>query len=179
MNGLGARIAAARRNADLNQTTLARRLGVTQTAVSYWERDRREPSLEDLIALARELGVTLAHLAGTDTSEPESYWVGWRAGWLACSNSVRAASTLQPDLMPPRADRSVPDDLIEAQLRHLRYGAPPPDLSGLPPAEREHEEGLLRLVTALADRYPQTPPLEQDPVARRLGLVGDRDGEPK
>lgn len=176
MNGLGGRIAAARKNADLSQATLGQRLGVTQTAISYWELDRREPSLEDLIALARELGVTLAHLAGTDTTEPEAYWVGWRAGWLACSNSVRAASELRPDLMPARSDRAdvLPPDLIEQQLQHLRYGGPPPDLSAMAPDKREKAQRQLSIVAAMADRGPALPPIEDDPVAQRLGLV---DGE--
>lgn len=105
MIGLGARIAGARAHAKFSQATLGHRLGVGQTAVSYWEKDKREPGLGDLIALARELGVTLAHLAGTDTSEAESYWVGYRAGWLACAESVCAASALRPDRMPPREER--------------------------------------------------------------------------
>lgn len=129
MIGLGARIAAARKNAALSQATLGHRLGVTQTAVAGWESDRREPGLTELVALARELGVTLAHLAGTDTTKPEAYWVDWRAGWLACASNVRAASMLRPELMPPRADRDqvgmpAPDvepkwmrDLHAAQMR--------------------------------------------------------------
>jgi len=103
--GLGARIAAARKAAELSQAVLGHRLGVGRTAVSYWETDKREPGLAELIALVRELGVTLAHLAGTDTTEAESYWVGWRAGWLACAENARAAVVLDPARFPPRDQR--------------------------------------------------------------------------
>ena len=106
MIGLGARIVAARAHANLSQATLGHRLGVGQTAVSYWEKDKREPGLTELIGLARELGVTLAHLAGTDTSEAESYWVGYRAGWLACADNARAAVALDPTRFPARGERA-------------------------------------------------------------------------
>lgn len=106
MNGLGARIAQARKNANLSQATLGQRLGVGQTAVSYWEKDKREPGLTELIGLTRELGVTLAHLAGADTSDAESYWVGFRAGWLACADNARAAVALDPTRFPARGERT-------------------------------------------------------------------------
>jgi hypothetical protein len=35
--------------------------------------------------------------------------------------------------------------------------------------------GQCEIVAALADRDPELPPLEQDPVARRLGLVAARE----
>jgi hypothetical protein len=64
------------------------------------------------------------------------------------------------------------DALIEDYLLFLRGRGPEPDLSDLPPSRREEIRGQLEIVKALADRGPELPPLEQDPVARRLGLVG-------
>lgn len=64
------------------------------------------------------------------------------------------------------------DALIEEHLQFLRGRGPRPDLSGLPSADREAITGQFEIVTALADRDPELPPLEQDPVALRLGLVG-------
>jgi transcriptional regulator with XRE-family HTH domain len=133
MTGLGARIAAARAHANLSQATLGHRLGVGQTCVSYWEKDKREPGLAEMIGLARELGVTLAHLVGTDTSEAESYWVGWRAGWLACAENARAAVALDPRRFPPRDGRtaagmpepdSEPEWMRAVQERQVRGGEP-------------------------------------------------------
>ena len=64
------------------------------------------------------------------------------------------------------------DALIEEYVLFLRGRGPEPDLSDLPPSRREEIRGQFEVVKALADRGPELPPLEQDPVARRLGLVG-------
>jgi hypothetical protein len=61
-------------------------------------------------------------------------------------------------------------DLIENYLRFLRGQGPEPDLSDLPAEQREAITGQLRIVRALADRDPNLPPIDRDPVARRLGL---------
>jgi len=67
-------------------------------------------------------------------------------------------------------------DLIEEYLRFLRGLGPEPDLSSLPPEQREAIEGQFEIVRALAGRDPALPPLDQDPVARRLGLLPASDG---
>jgi hypothetical protein len=71
------------------------------------------------------------------------------------------------------------DDLTEQYLRHLRGQGAEPDLSSLPDGCRAKVEGqfaTIRTLRALADRGPELPPLDQDPVAIRLGLVG-KNGE--
>jgi len=64
------------------------------------------------------------------------------------------------------------DALIEEYLLFLRGRGPEPDLSDLPPNRQDEVRGQFEVVKAMADRGPELPPLEQDPVARRLGLVG-------
>jgi hypothetical protein len=64
------------------------------------------------------------------------------------------------------------DALIEEYLLFLRGRGPEPDLSDLPTSRQEEIRGQFKIVKALADREPELPPLEEDPVARRLGLVG-------
>ena len=64
------------------------------------------------------------------------------------------------------------DELTEQYLRHLRGQGPEPDLSALPDGCRAKARGQFRIIRALADRSPALLPLEQDPVAIRLGLVG-------
>lgn len=59
---IGERIRTAREAADLTQALVAERIGVTQTAVSYWEADKRVPSLDDLASIAKATGTTLADL---------------------------------------------------------------------------------------------------------------------
>lgn len=55
---LGERIAVLRRTRGLSQAELARRLKISASAMGMYEQDRREPSVQILVALARELGVT-------------------------------------------------------------------------------------------------------------------------
>ena len=64
------------------------------------------------------------------------------------------------------------DALIEEYLLFLRGRGLEPDLSDLPASRQEEIRGQFKIVKALADREPELPPLEEDPVARRLGLVG-------
>lgn len=61
-------------------------------------------------------------------------------------------------------------DLIEDYLKFLRGQGPEPDLSGLTEEQRAVITGQFGVVRALADRDPELPPLDRDPVARRLGL---------
>lgn len=59
---VGQRIRAGREALGWTQSDLADRLGCTQTAVSYWESGRRGLSLDDLVDVARVLGVPAAEL---------------------------------------------------------------------------------------------------------------------
>jgi len=52
---VGARIRAARRGRRLSQREVARRLGRPNSLVSFWEAGLREPTVVDLVALARVL----------------------------------------------------------------------------------------------------------------------------
>src|SRR5690349_14429817 len=72
------------------------------------------------------------------------------------------------------------DDLVERYLLFLRGRGPEPDLSALPAERRTDVTAQLEIVAALADRSPELPPIEEDRVAIRLGLVdaaspGDAD----
>ena len=55
---LGARIAALRRQAGMSQAELARALAVSASAVGMYEQERREPSLDRIVALSRLFGVS-------------------------------------------------------------------------------------------------------------------------
>ena len=61
---VGENIRRRRESAGWTQESLGERLGVTQTAVSYWEGGRREPGLAQLTALADVLGVAIDELFG-------------------------------------------------------------------------------------------------------------------
>ena len=70
---LGARIAALRREAGWSQAELAARLRVSPSAMGMYEQGRREPPVELLVALSRELGVTTDFLlTGQPTTPPDT-----------------------------------------------------------------------------------------------------------
>ena len=69
---LGARIAALRREAGLSQAELATRLQVSASALGMYEQGRREPSMETLVRLAKELGGTTDYLLMGTPGERET-----------------------------------------------------------------------------------------------------------
>jgi hypothetical protein len=76
----------------------------------------------------------------------------------------------------PEMDDDRVADLVDEQLRYLRGEGPQPDLTGLTDDERADVLELLDVVGALADSLPASPPIEDDPIAVRLGLVDRRRG---
>lgn len=80
---LGMRITLLRAEKGWSQAELARRIGVSASAVSMYEQGRREPSLGLLVRLAREFGVTTDYLLmgenphsnPTEAQRPESITV--------------------------------------------------------------------------------------------------------
>ena len=59
---LGAQIAYLRKKAVLSQQQLAERLHLSGSAVGMYEQGRRQPSVDILVALSLEFGVTLEYL---------------------------------------------------------------------------------------------------------------------
>ena len=59
---LNKRIASLRLSRGMSQAELARRLNISTSAVGMYEQGRREPSVDTLIALSREFGVSLDYL---------------------------------------------------------------------------------------------------------------------
>ena len=59
---LGAQIAYLRKKAGLSQRQLAERLHLSGSAVGMYEQGRRQPSVDILVALSLEFGVTLEYL---------------------------------------------------------------------------------------------------------------------
>lgn len=58
----GERIRNLREDADLNQSQLAKAVGMTQRKISYIECGRNEPSIEDIVALCLYFGVSADYL---------------------------------------------------------------------------------------------------------------------
>jgi hypothetical protein len=69
------------------------------------------------------------------------------------------------------------DDLIEQYLLFLRGRGPEPDTSMLPSDRRAKVIEQFEILAALADREPELPPLDHDPVAIRLGVVDNQTSD--
>ena len=61
---LGERVKNLREDADLNQTELGKRVGMTQRKISYIECGKCEPSINDIIAFCRFFKVTSDYFLG-------------------------------------------------------------------------------------------------------------------
>lgn len=62
------RLRELREHSGLNQSELAKLLGIHTSQLSRWEKGERQPSLEQKISLARALGVTLDYLLNAELS---------------------------------------------------------------------------------------------------------------
>ena len=67
---LGARIAALRRQKNMNQHELARNLGISSSAVGMYEQGRREPPLRLIVAMARLFEVSTDYLLTGQCATP-------------------------------------------------------------------------------------------------------------
>ena len=68
MDNLNERIASsikqARKESGLSQIELAKRVGVTHAAISFWENGVIIPNVKDCWILASELGISIDELVG-------------------------------------------------------------------------------------------------------------------
>ena len=67
---LGATVAALRKERGMTQLELANQMGVTDKAVSKWERDLSFPDAASLPKLAETLGVSVDELMQGGPAEP-------------------------------------------------------------------------------------------------------------
>ncbi len=63
------RLKELRKQAKINQTELAKKIGTTQRVVSSWETGETTLSVEDACKIATALGCTLDELAGRETND--------------------------------------------------------------------------------------------------------------
>lgn len=64
MYTFGQRLVASREKRNLSQKELAEKLGITPTRLNYWEKDKREPAIEMIKAIAQVLDVDTDYLIG-------------------------------------------------------------------------------------------------------------------
>ena len=61
---IASRIKELRNESGLSQANLAKKIGVTQKAIDYWERGINEPKASYIIALCDFFGVSADYLLG-------------------------------------------------------------------------------------------------------------------
>ncbi|WP_367607602.1 helix-turn-helix domain-containing protein [Legionella sp. W05-934-2] len=65
---VGERIRAARERQQMTSTDLAKRIGMSRQLITNWEKGRRLPTLESIIALADSLNIPATFLLGVSDS---------------------------------------------------------------------------------------------------------------
>ncbi len=96
------RIKSARLALGMTKEELGQRCGVSAVAVHYWEIGHNKPRGKNLLALAKALGVSPAHIAGSDAE-----------------NTVReqaAAYNSKPPLVPWAEIATWPADTLTTEL---------------------------------------------------------------
>jgi transcriptional regulator with XRE-family HTH domain len=138
---------AAGGGAGMDQRELAAALGLSQAAISDYERGRRHPGLSTLLRLSRTLGASLGWLVAGEPPEPAS----------AHAAAVEQTRLVALDFLG-RAGMQGPDGILLAAGRP--GAAAGGDRSGLP--------GAISL--AAEERRPYAAGTGQETAARRLVL---------
>ena len=55
-----------RTQTNLSQRALAQKIGVSQKAIDHWELDQAEPTISNVIKLAKFFGVSIDYLVGLE-----------------------------------------------------------------------------------------------------------------
>lgn len=145
MDSLGPRIKELRLEANLNKAALARRVGVSDVTISYWESGAiRQIGHERLVALAQALGCPLSRLLEGD-SGPRPAPLALRrrppAPWQdAALGRIEIPGDLLPQRQGPRWHKEcylltpAPGDTFDFLAEH--------DLVAVAPTERFRQPGL-------------------------------------
>lgn len=64
MKKIAKEITEWRVNKGISQEELARKTGITQAAISYWENNKRTPKITECIILADFYGISIDELVG-------------------------------------------------------------------------------------------------------------------
>lgn len=80
-------IKSLRKKKGMSQAQIAIKLGITQGAVSQWEKGITQPGADQLLALSKLFGVSVFELKGVD--EPETKKEPATAGGLDAEFSAR------------------------------------------------------------------------------------------
>lgn len=73
MDNINSRLIKLREDHGLNKIEMAKRLGINKSTITRYEIGEMKPTLDVLIKIKQEFGVTLDWLAGFDTNEAVEY----------------------------------------------------------------------------------------------------------
>ena len=65
-NKISSRIYELRKELNFSQTELAKRVGVTQKAIDFWEKEINEPKASFIVNLAKVFNVSTDYLLGLE-----------------------------------------------------------------------------------------------------------------
>lgn len=174
MNTLGSRIAHYRSLKGISQAKLAKACGwASQSRIGNYEKDTREPSLDDLELIAQVLDVTVAELIGSE---------------LTISGGLQ---NVEPSLQPSRGPQTYP--LISWVAAGQRADSPDNFVPGvaedwLPSTENAGPHGYWLLVkgpsmtSTTSPSFPDGTPILIRPegfdlISGKFYIARHRDGE--
>ena len=112
---LGERIASHRKALGISQEELGARLGVSRQAVSKWETSAAVPDMENLLALSREFGVSVAELTGTPEADPAVRPAESTARRAVSPAGASAAASSRRELVLPPPAMAAADGPVRRQ----------------------------------------------------------------
>jgi transcriptional regulator with XRE-family HTH domain len=89
MEKIGQAIRSARKSAGLNQSELAKKMDVTQTAITHWENGVHTPTLQKVVDLAEALDTSFAQITASlsSTEMTATYELTCSKGGEVCEDS--------------------------------------------------------------------------------------------
>lgn len=163
----GDEIKRLRKSKGWTQQTLAETVGVTKTTVLDWEKDRYSPVGQNLMSLAKALGVSAAFLMG-ETDNPSSTQKSSSTGILQAMReqtglSIEEAAALihlpaedleMMEIHEEKADDALKNKLIKAYGKYLAEKDGDIQGMGSKPKRGQSEEDLETLLKMLAAEDP-------------------------
>jgi transcriptional regulator with XRE-family HTH domain/Zn-dependent peptidase ImmA (M78 family) len=185
---LAGRLRSLRLEAGLSQADLARRLGISQAAISNWESGSRQPSLDDLYVLASELDVDVFDLLPRHAGPPVRAVLRGVAEKLGRASLARAleefvdhAETMDRPTPTAWTRAALPQDATAELLEELGVSKPPIDVDvaagacGVLVMEWDFDESLSGLVVDTA-AGPVIGVNQAHPLTRRRFTIGHELG---
>lgn len=100
----GDRIAYLRNTRNLTQKELSNRTGISRAAISHYEKNRREPDYETLLALAHFFGCTTDYILGK-SAEPTLTESQYHEALVEYEDLIKELEPLSPEERKRRIQR--------------------------------------------------------------------------